>query len=135
MEALHIEPIEPNYDTPKIYFDPEVDLYVIEGKSLPENAIGFYQPVFDWTNKFLYSKEAPSHFVLNFKLDYFNTASSKQIAKLLLILETCPISDNVLIKWYYDKEDTDMLKAATRYSKLIKLKFEFHVNDSEPNNN
>ncbi len=125
MEALHIEPSD---DTPKIYFEPEVDLYVIEGKSLPENAIDFYQPVFDWTSKFLNSNEPPSSFVVNFKLDYFNTASSKQIAKLLRILETCKVSQNVLIKWYYDKEDTDMLKAGTRYSSLIKLKFEFPVN-------
>jgi hypothetical protein len=126
MDALHIEPSD---DTPKIYFEPEIELYVIAGKSLPENAIDFYQPVFDWANKFLYSNEAPANFILNFKLDYFNTASSKQIAKLLRILESCPASENVLIKWYYDKEDTDMLKAGTRYSNLIKLKFEFPLNN------
>jgi len=126
MEALHIEPSE---DTPKIYFEPEVELYVIEGKSLPENAIDFYQPVFNWAERFFNSEEAPSSFVLNFKLDYFNTASSKQLAKLFRIIESSPSSENVLIKWYYDKEDTDMLKSGTRYSKLIKLNFEFPVNE------
>jgi hypothetical protein len=125
MEALHIEPTD---DTPKIYFEPEVDLYLISGKSLPENAIDFYQPVFDWTTSFLNSNEAPDKFVLNFKLEYFNTASSKQIAKLLRIIETCNKRDAVLLKWYYDKEDTDMLKAGTRYSSLINLKFEFIIN-------
>ncbi len=126
MEALHIEPTD---DTPKIYFEPEIDLYLISGKSLPENAIDFYQPVFDWTTKFLNSNEAPSSFVLNFKLEYFNTASSKQIAKLLRILETSKIRENIILKWYYDKEDTDMLKSGTRYSTLINLKFEFPVNN------
>lgn len=124
MEALHIEPTD---DTPKIYFEPEIELYVIEGKSLPENAIDFYQPVFDWATKFFHSEHAPSSFILNFKLDYFNTASSKQIAKLFRILESSPASENVVIKWYYDKEDTDMLKAGTRYSNLMKLKFEFPI--------
>ena len=126
MEALHIEPTD---DTPKIYFEPEVDLYLISGKSLPENAIDFYQPVFEWTTEFLNSKEAPAKFVLNFKLEYFNTASSKQIAKLLRILETCKVHENIVLKWYYDKEDTDMLKAGTRYSSLINLKFEFPLNN------
>jgi len=126
--SLHIEPIEPSYDTPKIYFEPEVDLFVIEGKSLPENAIGFYQPVFDWAEKYLNSDNAPTPFVLNFKMQFFNTASSKQIAKLLRILECCRVNESILIKWYYDKEDTDMLKAGTRYSKLFKLKFEFPIN-------
>jgi hypothetical protein len=126
MEALHIEPSD---DTPKIYFEPDVDLFVIAGKSLPENAIDFYQPVFDWTNLYLNSGDAPGNFVLNFKLEYFNTASSKQIAKLLRIIETCKIKDKVLIKWYYDREDTDMLKAGTRYSNLIDLRFEFPINN------
>lgn len=126
MEALHIEPSE---DTPKIYFEPEVELFVIEGKSLPENAIDFYQPVFDWADRYFNSNEASPNFVLNFKLDYFNTASSKQIAKLFRIIENSPVSENVLIKWYYDKDDTDMLKSGTRYSKLIKLKFEFPANE------
>jgi len=124
MEALHIEPTD---DTPKIYFEPEIELYVIEGKSLPENAIDFYQPVFEWAQKFFHSEHAPSNFILNFKLDYFNTASSKQIAKLFRILESSPSSENVVIKWYYDQEDSDMLKAGTRYSNLMKLKFEFPI--------
>jgi len=126
MEALHIEPSD---DTPKIYFEPDVDLFVIAGKSLPENAIDFYQPVFEWSTLYLNSEQAPSSFVLNFKLEYFNTASSKQIAKLLRIIETCKIKDKVLIKWYYDREDTDMLKAGTRYSNLIDLRFEFPINN------
>jgi hypothetical protein len=126
MEALHIQPTD---DTPKIYFEPEIELYVIEGKSLPENAFEFYQPVFEWATRFFHSEHAPSNFVLNFRLDYFNTASSKQIAKLFRILESSPASENVTIKWYFDKEDTDMLKAGTRYSNLMKLKFEFPENN------
>ncbi len=125
MEALHIEASE---DTPKIYFEPDVEIYLLEGKSLPENAIDFYQPVFDWAQVFFHAKDVPSTIVINFKLDYFNTASSKQIAKLLRILETSPSNENVTIKWYYDEEDTDMLKAGNRYNKLMNIQFEFIVN-------
>ncbi|MBN1251959.1 MAG: DUF1987 domain-containing protein [Bacteroidales bacterium] len=124
MEALNIEPTE---DTPKIYFEPDVDIFLIEGKSLPENAIDFYQPVFNWANDFFYSSDAPAKFILNFKLDYFNTASSKQLAKLFRIMEESPVSENVTIKWFYDEEDADMLKAGKRYAKLMKLKFSFEV--------
>lgn len=125
MEALHIEASE---DTPKIYFEPEVEIYLLEGKSLPENAIDFYRPVFDWAQNFFYSADVPSNVVINFKFDYFNTASSKQIAKLLRIIENSPSNENVLIKWYYDEEDTDMLKAGNRYNKLMNIHFEFVVN-------
>jgi len=125
MEALHLEASE---DTPKIYFEPEVEIYLLEGKSLPENAIDFYQPVFEWAQNFFNSSEVPPNVVINFKLDYFNTASSKQIAKLLRIIENSPSSESVTIKWYYDEEDTDMLKAGNRYNKLMNVYFEFIVN-------
>lgn len=125
MEALHIEASE---DTPKIYFEPSVDIYLLEGKSLPENAIDFYQPVFDWAQVFFNEKEVPSNIEINFKLDYFNTASSKQIAKFLRIIENSPSNENVTIKWYYDEEDTDMLKAGNRYNKLMNIQFVFVIN-------
>ena len=128
MDALHIEA---NEDTPKIYFEPDVEIFLLEGKSLPENAIDFYQPVFDWAQIFFHEKNVPSNIVINFKLDYFNTASSKQIAKLLRIIEESPSSENVVIKWFYDEEDTDMLKAGNRYNKLMNVKFEFIVNKEE----
>jgi hypothetical protein len=126
MEALHIEASE---DTPKIYFEPEVEIYLLEGKSLPENAIDFYQPVFDWATSFFSSSEVQGSVDINFKLDYFNTASSKQIAKFLRIIENSPVSENVTIKWFYDAEDADMLKAGNRYNKLMKVNFEFIVNE------
>ncbi|MEN8119587.1 MAG: DUF1987 domain-containing protein [Bacteroidota bacterium] len=125
MEALNIEASE---DTPKIYFEPEVEIYLLEGKSLPENAIDFYRPVFDWAQTFFNSTDVPPSVVINFKFDYFNTASSKQIAKFLRIIENSPSSDNVIIKWYYDEEDTDMLKAGNRYNKLMNVHFEFVEN-------
>ena len=128
MEALNIEATD---DTPKIYFEPDVDIYQIEGKSLPEHAIDFYKPVFEWSNKFFNSNEVPSKFTMNFKLDYFNTASSKQIAKLFRIIEESPASENVTIKWFYDEEDVDMLKAGKRYEKLMKLKYIFEPVDED----
>ena len=124
MEALNIEATE---DTPKIYFEPDVDIYQIEGKSLPEHAIDFYQPVFEWAKNFFNSNEVSSKFIINFKLDYFNTASSKQIAKLFRIIEESPASEKVTIKWFYDEEDVDMLKAGKRYEKLMKLKYTFEA--------
>ena len=124
MEPLDIAATE---DTPKIYFEPNVNLYLIEGKSLPEHAIDFYAPVFKWVKEFINSKETPSKFTIYFKLDYFNTASSKKIAKLFRIIEESPASEKATIKWFYDEEDVDMLKAGKRYEKLMKLKYTFEV--------
>ncbi|MBN1253360.1 MAG: DUF1987 domain-containing protein [Bacteroidales bacterium] len=126
MESLFINSTN---QTPEINFNPESGTFYIEGKSLPDNPIDFYQPVFDWANKYFYSDEVPLALTLNFKLEYYNTASSKQIAKLFKLLEQSPASENITIKWFYFEEDTDMLEAGERYEMLIKLDFEFDTFD------
>ncbi len=119
MEALLIEATE---DSPKIALDAANNLFQISGRSLPENAIGFYQPVFDWLQNYLQSPNAVS--VFEFQLEYFNTASAKQIAKILLFLEKLSIKSDVVVKWYYKQDDVDMLASGQRYAKLINVKFE-----------
>ena len=118
IETLFIEASE---DTPKVNLNPELQLFEISARSLPENAIGFYEPVLQWLNTF--SEEPLATTVFDFKLEYFNTSSAKQLAKILLILENIAKKNNVLINWHYKKEDADMLASGTRFSKLIDLKF------------
>jgi len=113
--------IEAKEDTPKVIFDVAKKLFEISARSLPENAIGFYEPVFIWLNE--YSSAPLDLTVFDFKLEYFNTASAKQLAKILLILESIAKKNKVVINWYYKKEDADMLASGTRFSKLIDLNF------------
>lgn len=115
--------IDSTEDTPKIIFDSESKIFQISERSLPENAIGFYEPLLNWLSQ--YSNNPIELTVFDFKLEYFNTASAKQIAKILLILENIGKKKNVVINWYYKKEDSDMLSSGTRFSKLIDLNFNF----------
>ena len=59
-----------------------------------------------------------------FKLDYFNTASAKQITKILLLLEELAKKNIVNVKWYYQKDDLDMKSSGDRFAKLIKVDIE-----------
>jgi hypothetical protein len=115
--------IEKTNDTPSVVLDYEAGKIEIAERSLPENAIDFYSPIIDWFNE--YSKNPNKETVVNFKLEYFNTSSAKQIAKILLILQKLAENNDVLIKWYYSKNDSDMHSSGIRYSKLVKVKFEF----------
>lgn len=119
MDVLLIEATE---DSPKINFDTDSNLFQITGRSLPENAIGFFQPVFDWLQRYLNEPAPVSTF--EFQLDYFNTASAKQLAKVLLFLEKLSSKSEVFVKWYYKKDDIDMLASGQRYAKLINVNFE-----------
>jgi len=121
MESLNIEAQD---DSPKIYFEHDVG-FIISGKSLPENAFDFYAPVLEWSKIYFNAENTPKNVMIDFNLRYFNTASSKQIAKLLRIIEESRAKNNVTINWHYEEEDVDMLKAGKRYEKLIKLKFSY----------
>ena len=120
MEPLIIENTE---DTPGINFNPSENTFVISDRSWPENAIEFYKPVFVWLEEYFKAPNEKS--VFEFKLEYFNTASAKQIAKLLLILEKFSNQSDITIKWHYEKGDFDMLTSGTRYAKLLNIKYEF----------
>ena len=118
MDPLYIEATE---DTPEINFNPEENIFSVSDRSLPENAVEFYMPVFQWLEE--YSKNPKEKTYFDFKLDYFNTASAKQITKILLFLEKMSEKHNVEIRWFYRKEDIDMQSSGSRYAKLINVPF------------
>jgi len=111
-------------DTPTIDFNLDDGLFLIAGRSLPENAIEFYKPLFAWVEKHLNEAKGLA-ITVNIKLEYFNTASSKQIAKLFLLLEEYIAKHTIVINWFYEKEDNDMLISGSQYAKFLNLKFEF----------
>lgn len=123
MEPLIIKKTE---DTPQVEFDVQKGVFALTGRSLPENAIDFYKPIFAWVEDTL-RQTTGKDIAVEIKLEYFNTASSKQIAKLFLLLESFIEHNTITIKWFYEKEDNDMLISGTQYAKFLNLKFEFLV--------
>ena len=119
MKVLHIEGTE---DTPEVLLDSGNNTFSISGRSFPENAIEFYEPIFAWLQK--YAEEVENDMEFEFCMEYFNTSSSKQIAKIFLLLEK--INENVFVQviWKYKKEDSDMMASGMRFSKLLNLEFE-----------
>ncbi|MCK4661514.1 MAG: DUF1987 domain-containing protein [Bacteroidales bacterium] len=118
--------IEPTNDTPRVYFDADKGILEISERSLPENALEFYHPLFEWIYDYIENPQTETR--INFKLEFFTTSSAKQITKILFLLEKLSDISDVSIKWYYKKEDIDMYSAGLKYSKLTDLKFEIIEN-------
>lgn len=113
--------IEATNDTPKVHFDANSGIMELADRSLPENAIEFYQPVFEWIYNYIDLPKGETLF--NFKLEYFSTSSAKQITKILFLLEKLSDNSKVKVNWYYKKEDIDMYSSGLKYSKLTNLDF------------
>ena len=119
METLFIESTE---DTPKIILDAANNLFEISQRSLPEDSTKFFAPVMEWISNYSQSPNTKTDF--NFKLEYFNTASAKQILKILVLLQELSAKSDVTVLWNYEKEDMDMRASGERYSKLVNVKME-----------
>lgn len=110
-------------DTPSVTLDVANEIFEISGRSLPEDVAVFYEPILDWIDR--YSEEATGKTVFNFKLVYFNTASSKMILDILLKLEEMhEAGKDVLIKWHYPEDDEDMEEAGEEYADIVDIPFE-----------
>jgi len=114
--------IEGTPKTPTVNFDYEKGLIEIKGRSIPENSIEFYKPMVDWLEG--YGKEPQGKTVVNIQLEYFNTSSSKCILDVFKKLESIHKADNdIVINWYYEEDDEDMLEAGEDYQSIIRVPF------------
>jgi hypothetical protein len=120
METIKIQGTE---DTPKIILDAENEIMEISGRSLPEDVSSFYEPVLNWLNE--YAENPKKKTIFNFKLTYFNTASSKLLLDILMKLEEMhEKGQDVLIRWHFPEDDEDMAEAGEEYADIVDVPFE-----------
>jgi hypothetical protein len=115
--------IKAGVDTPYVLLDPDSGICSFEGKSYPPDVLKFYEPIIEWFDDFRYfGTEGLS---VNFKLDYYNTASSKILLELFYKLEELyKEGKKILIKWYYPDDDEEMLEVGEEFQRLVNLPFE-----------
>jgi len=108
---------------PGIILDKDSGKFEISGKTCPEDAIEFYEPVFNWLDEYI--KNPLDNTVFDFRLTYFNTVSSKIIMMIMLRLEELfEEGHNVKIRWFYPEDDEDMEEAGEDYEGMLELDFE-----------
>ncbi len=112
--------IEATPKTPKVVFDPNEDYYEISGRSLPENVVKTYDPVINWIERNL--ANAKGEIVMNFRMDYLNSASAKMISLILTKLEELYASGiKITVKWFYNTDDDDIQSEGEIYQMLKKV--------------
>lgn len=113
---------EASAKTPSVSFDPTSGKLELRGRSIPENSIEFYRPLNEWID--LYSNSPRVTTIIDIKLEYFNTSSSKCILDLFKKLERINNDEvKVEVNWYFEEDDEDMEEAGEDYQAIIKLPF------------
>ena len=111
--------IEGTAKTPTVSFSAADGKLEIKGRSIPENSIEFYKPLIDWIES--YARQSQGSTLVNIQLEYFNTSSSKCILDLFKKLEG--VGGEIVVQWYYEEDDEDMLEAGEDYEAIINIPF------------
>ena len=101
--------IEQTPRTPQIDLNRFTGELVFSGKSIPENANKVYEPVFNWVSEYILNARPTTNIRLN--LEYFNTATSLWLAKILKVLIQIKQTEYIIILHLYleidDYEDIE----------------------------
>ncbi len=116
--------LDKTQDTPGITLDKKDNQFSFSGTSIPENTKKFYQPIFDWIKE--YVKNPNKETIVNFKMKYFNTSSTKSIFDIMIqFKEIAKNNEMLIINWYFHEDDEDMLEAGEGLSKMARFPFNF----------
>ena len=119
MEPIYIEG---TIRTPFVSLDPS-GKFKISGRSIHENPSKFFDPIVEWVEA--YVQDSPETTVFDIELEYFNSGSSRYILDLLRLLLENRKSNNLVINWYFEDGDDDLLERGQYYESILNMKFNF----------
>jgi len=101
--------IEPTAKTPQIDLNHHTGELILSGRSIPENAAELYDKVYKWVNS--YARDPLHTTNLRLNLEYFNTASSIWLAKIIKVLTTINEPEaTLMIHLYFNIEEFDSME-------------------------
>jgi hypothetical protein len=120
MEDIYLKK---TFNSPEVEFIASRGEMNIEGRSIPEDPGEFYEKLLDWLND--YFLEPLEETVMNVKLEYINSGSSKYMLELLRILRDNFIKGRkVLVKWYFEEGDESIQELGQHYEQTMQIPFE-----------
>jgi hypothetical protein len=112
-------------ETPRIVLDASKGIFSFTGKSFPENVNDFYDETIKYIEKYL--NQPTDKTTLEFSWLYFNTATSKIIVKLIMLLKSVNKTGKSLdIKWYCSPDDDLIIEKGNEFQELLGPDFSIH---------
>jgi len=106
--------------TPQIDFKP--GMLQVSGRSIPEDAVEFFQPVIGWLEEYLKNPEPLTR--LNLRMEYINSGSNRSIFNLIKMLDDAYLKGHsVLVNWYYEEDDDTIRNLGRDFQALVKVPF------------
>lgn len=112
--------IQKSQNTPFVKFEDGV--LVIAGRSIPENAVNFFEPLFKIIAE--YSKKPFPVTELNILLEYANSSSNRSLMTIFTLFEKLyENGNNVYVNWYFEAGDDLMYDLGNDFKAIMRLPF------------
>lgn len=113
-------------NSPEINGNAIENTITIMGESRPENVRSFYEPLFNWLEKYQSQllKVPKTTINLNLNLSYFNSSSVKiftEIISSFVTLSKTNTNINFIINWFHDESDEDIIESGKEFESIIGL--------------
>ncbi|MEI6048483.1 MAG: DUF1987 domain-containing protein [Bacteroidota bacterium] len=120
MEELRISRTK---NTPEVVLNSEGRIK-IKGRSIHENVIDFYTPVEDWISTYIVNPAEVT--IVDFNLEYFNSASAKVFVHLLQKITYVTLKHKKYIfNWFYEEGDDDILERGEYFATILGVPVNF----------
>jgi len=123
--------ILPTNKTPEIILKP-AGVIKISGRAIDESRSVFSDQIMGWIDAYLLNPAKLTE--LSIDLEYLNSYNSIVLASVIRKLALLSQQSKVLvIKWFIDEDDDDLLERGKYISSTFNIPIEFIVNDQDKN--
>jgi hypothetical protein len=120
MEDLYLKK---TFNSPEVEFIADKGELSLEGRSIPEDPGEFFELLIDWINEYFLNPAKDT--VMNIRLEYINSGSSKYMLEVLRIMKiNHDAGKGVNIKWYFEEGDESIQELGVHYEQTIQIPFE-----------
>jgi len=115
--------LKKSFNSPEVEFISASGELSIEGRSIPEDPGEFFDRLINWLNEYFLNPVEVT--VMNIKLEYINSGSSKYLLEVLRIMKVNHEKGRkILLKWYFEEGDESIEELGQHYEQTIQIPFE-----------
>lgn len=120
---MELVTLEGTKKTPEVTLDPAGKIK-LGGRSIPEDASKFFNAILAWVVEYAsFPKDSTK---VDIALEYFNSGSAKYVMQILRELSEIKMNEKELIvNWYYEEGDDDILERGEYYASILNLDINF----------
>jgi hypothetical protein len=124
IDAVHILPTN---NTPEVLLSPD-GIIKIRGRAIDESRAKYSEPILAWIDSYLQNPAKITEVTI--ALEYLNSYNSIILASILKKLSLVnQQSKNLVVKWYIEEDDDDLLERGEYTSSSLNIPIEFIPTD------